>query len=412
MILRPVIPFLLLASMATAQAGGLRGMAAVRLSNGGIGATIPHVQLRFTLAEPDARRTPDYTVVATTDAHGNYQVSLAAGRYYVMASHPNYQDYCSAPGFAVVSASFSTCNVFLREPTVTTVLLVRHAEKVATDPEEPLSREGVARAGMLMNTVVMSGATAVFSTNYLRTRGTVSPYAKLMGLPIENYDDAGALAALIGREHRGDVVLIAGHGNTVDDIMIAMGAGVPAGDIEDFDNLYVVTKSESGANAVNLQYGLQSLPDVTRQSVRMTTLLLARSVSGASPPQAKTVLHALKKAGVKAIRYHGNRALVEPLATAIGVTPTSFTSASRADMLNHLLTDFSGRVALVVGDRDDLAAILRQLNADLPLPQLVVPFSIPSMRLEAMPETANLIVATKAQPRATRALLLRFVPWE
>jgi len=29
-----------------------------------------------------------------------------------------------------------------------------------------------------------------------------------------------------------------------------------------------------------------------------------------------------------------------------------------------------------------------------------------------MPETANLIFATKAQPRAARALLLRFVPWE
>jgi len=104
----------------------------------------------------------------------------------------------------------------------------------------------------------------------------------------------------------------------------------------------------------------------------MTTFLLARSVSGTNPPQAQRLLHALKKAGVVAIRYHGNRDLVEPLATAIGVRPASFTAATRTAMVNSLQDKFPGKVVLVIGSRDDVSAILRQISADMTTPQLIV----------------------------------------
>jgi hypothetical protein len=123
-------------------------------------------------------------------------------------------------------------------------------------------------------------------------------------------------------------------------------------------------------------------------------------------------LHALKKAGVVAIRYHGNRDLVEPLATAIGVRPASFTVATRTAMVNGLQDKFPGKVVLVIGSRDDVSAILRQISADMTTPQLIVPFAIPSKWLQTSSETANLVFATRVQARSTRALLLRFVPWE
>lgn len=384
----------LAAAAASAQPGGLRGLASVRLPDGGIGAAISGVELRFT------RENGSTSVVATTDGSGRYQVSLPPARYYVFASHTDFQDYASAPGFAVVNNTVGTMNVFLREPAATTVLLVRHAEKQNPDsnePAEPLSAAGLARAQTLKQTVLRAGVTAVFSTDTVRTRGTVGPYANLMHLPINTYDTPAALAAAIGQGHRGDVVLVAAHSNTVGPIAIALGAAVPADTIDDFDNLFVITKTPTTADVANLQYGANSTPDSTKQSVSTTTFLLVRSAAGANPPGAQTLLHALRKAGVAAIRNNGGAALVQPLAAARKIQPAAFTAETRTKMVKDLLANFAGKVVLVAGTHDDLRAVLGQLNGDL------APILYNS-------DTANLIFAAKVQASRTRVVPLMFLP--
>jgi len=384
---RTIVMLLLAASVV--QAGGLRGMVAVRLANGGIGATISGTELRFT------RENGSVSVTATTDSTGRYQVTLNPARYYVFASHPDYQDYSSAPGFAVVDSTVGTMNVFLREPAATTVLLVRHAEKQnpnSNDPAEPLSAAGQARAQTLKQTVMRAGVTAVYSTDTVRTRSTVSPYADLMHLPITTYSAEAALASRIQKEHHGDVVLVAAHSDTVGAIANALGASVSTDTIGDFDNLYVITKTKTATDVVNLQYGAGSLPDITNGSVGRTTFLLVRNSSG-----AQTLLHSLRKAGVEAIRYRGGTSLVQPLATAISVKPSSFTSSTLTNMVNSLLAKSAGKVVLIAGTHDDLRDILRQIRGD------VAPILYTS-------DASNLVVATVISPDRARVVPLQFLP--
>ncbi len=54
--------------------------------------------------------------------------------------------------------------------------------------------------------------------------------------------DAAALAAAILSDHAGETVVVAGHSNTVDDIIEALG-GPALGDIpeDQFDNMFIVT---------------------------------------------------------------------------------------------------------------------------------------------------------------------------
>jgi hypothetical protein len=393
--MKPLVTLCALLSVnASAQPGGLRGQASVRLPDGGIGAAISAVELRFT------RENGSASVVATTDGNGRYQVSLPPARYYVLASHPDFQDYASAPGFAVVNNAVGTMNVFLREPAATTVLMVRHGEKQdpnSNDDSEPLSAAGLARAQTLKQTVLRAGVTAVFSTNTVRTRGTVAPYANLMHLPIQTYDAPAALASAILKRHRGDVVLVAAHSNTVGPIANALGARVPTETTGDFDNLYVITRTQNAADVANLQYGVDSTPDITKKSVSRTTFLMVRSVAGANPPGAQTLLHSLRKAGVAAIRNNGGAGLVQPLAAALGIQPAAFTPATRTSVVNDLLTSFAGKVVLVAGTNEDLRAIVSQLNGD------VTPVLLAS-------DTATLIFATKVQSARARVIPLLYLP--
>jgi hypothetical protein len=378
---------LLFAAAAVADAGGRRGMAAIRLADGGIGAPISGVELRFT------REDGSTSQLVTSSIGGRYEISLPPARYYVFASHPDFQDYASAPGFAVVSKSMGTMNVFLREPAATTVLLVRHGERTAGDDLTP---DGRVRAQTLKETVWRAAATAVYSTNFVRTRGTVSPYADAMKLPIIPYNTPADLVAAVEQDHRGDVVLVAAHSDTVGQIAQAFGAAVPAGDIEEFDNLYVITKAQSTA-ALNLQYGADSLPDRARNGVALTTLLLVSSAKTPKPADAQTLLHSLRKAGVAAIRYNGSAGLVQPLASLTSLTPVRFTAATRKSMLSALLTNFAGQVVLISGTNADVSAIISLIKGDL-TPILYAT------------DTANLVVATQVEPKRSRVVPLLFLP--
>ena len=143
--------------------------------------------------------------------------------------------------------------------TPTTVLIVRHAEKAASPPDNPpLTAAGQERAKNLIHIVGKAGIKAIYATQYARTQQTVQPLADHLGLTV-NKLEAGNTKQLVDEalsKHAGEVILFAGHSNTIPDIITALGGDPisPIGD-NDYDNLYIVTIYSPGkAKVVNLKY--------------------------------------------------------------------------------------------------------------------------------------------------------------
>ena len=67
----------------------------------------------------------------------------------------------------------------------TTVIVVRHAEKATDDPRDPsLDAAGRLRAQALAAALEDAGVTALYATQYKRTRATVEPLAQRLGLAV------------------------------------------------------------------------------------------------------------------------------------------------------------------------------------------------------------------------------------
>ena len=146
---------------------------------------------------------------------------------------------------------------------VTTVILVRHAEKVAGAPamnDDPaLTPEGEARAKKLASLLAKSGVTTIYTTPFARTRNTAAPLAAALKItPVEvkpGPSYAADLAAKIRAEHAGETVLVVGHSNTTPNVMKALGVANPPviDDATEFDNLFIVTLAEE-AKLLVLKY--------------------------------------------------------------------------------------------------------------------------------------------------------------
>ena len=137
------------------------------------------------------------------------------------------------------------------------VILTRHAERAdgqatmttaSGAPADPkLSAAGEARAAKLAAMLAESGITAMFTTEFARTKDTAAPLAAKLKLTPEVVP-ASKTADLIGKitARSKDVVFVVGHSNTVPAIIKALGGpDVTIGD-NDYDNLFIyvpLTKS-------------------------------------------------------------------------------------------------------------------------------------------------------------------------
>jgi broad specificity phosphatase PhoE len=146
------------------------------------------------------------------------------------------------------------------DPPVLTVLLIRHAEK-AEQPhhDPPLSPAGQARAKTLTHVTQAAGIQAVYASEYIRTQQTVRPVAQNLGLPIHVLAAVHVeqLVMRLQADHSGQVVLVAGHSDTVPQIVEKLGAGpiLPISE-NTFDNLFIVTVYKAGkAQVIALKYG-------------------------------------------------------------------------------------------------------------------------------------------------------------
>jgi len=145
---------------------------------------------------------------------------------------------------------------------VTTVILVRHAEKASTDRDTPLSGPGNERAKELTRVLAGVKIDAIFTTEFTRTKQTAAPTAQALGLTpiVRNTGPTYAtdLAREILTQHAGQTVLVVGHSDSTINVMKALGATTDLPKIEEphFDNLFVLTDVEGAEpKVVALRYG-------------------------------------------------------------------------------------------------------------------------------------------------------------
>lgn len=152
---------------------------------------------------------------------------------------------------------------------VTTVYLVRHAEKAATPPADPpLSEAGQARAKALVRILGKAGIKTIYTSQFMRTKQTAEPLAQALGLTntivpvamdttMKNELAPQYLKEMVGRIQAkpGESALIVGHSNTVPALIKALGGDVVPNIPEtDYDNLFVVTVYANGkAKVAHLQ---------------------------------------------------------------------------------------------------------------------------------------------------------------
>lgn len=132
----------------------------------------------------------------------------------------------------------------------TIVVVTRHAEKAAEGEDDPgLSEAGTRQARRLAALLADAGVRAIYTTSFRRTRETAVPLARLTNAPIETLDEAGPddIARVVLDAHRGETVLVVGHGNTVPRIVEALGAGaVEPLDERAYGDVYVVAVPRFG----------------------------------------------------------------------------------------------------------------------------------------------------------------------
>jgi phosphohistidine phosphatase SixA len=124
-----------------------------------------------------------------------------------------------------------------------TLYLVRHAEKLLDDGDDPgLTDAGMQRSAQMAGWLRDKGITDIWSSDYRRSRDTAAPLAAMLGSELQLYDprDLPTLVKNL-RENRHNA-LIVGHSNTTPDLARLLCVCV-VGDMDDtdYDQLLVVT---------------------------------------------------------------------------------------------------------------------------------------------------------------------------
>ena len=154
---------------------------------------------------------------------------------------------------------------FFESQATTTIIFVRHAEQTSHDEADPpLSEAGERRVAeltrQLVDADVVAGIDAIYSTPYKRCVDTVRPLADQLDLPINSYaaTDTEAVLETILKSHKGKIILVVGHINTVPVMIANLGASkkVPPIARAEFDNIYIISIPWFGkTKTIRLRFG-------------------------------------------------------------------------------------------------------------------------------------------------------------
>jgi len=154
---------------------------------------------------------------------------------------------------------------FFESQATTTIIFVRHAEQTSHEETDPslndAGRQRVAElTRQLVDADVVAGIDAVYSTPFKRSQETAQPIADALDLPINSYDAADTETVLetILKNHKGKIILVVGHSNTVPVLIANLGASknVPPIAQNEFDNIYIISIPWFGkTKTIRLRFG-------------------------------------------------------------------------------------------------------------------------------------------------------------
>lgn len=139
----------------------------------------------------------------------------------------------------------------------TTVVLVRHAEKMDVGEDPGLSEVGRAHAERLAEMLERAGIEAIYVSQTRRTQETAAPVAAVTGVEpqVVKAEQHGKLLRRLKWRHRSEVVLVVGHSNTVPLIAGELGAEIGLVDAEDYSGLWIISYSRlRGTRLLMLRY--------------------------------------------------------------------------------------------------------------------------------------------------------------
>ena len=122
------------------------------------------------------------------------------------------------------------------------VFLVRHADRLDSSDDSPLSKAGEARAQRLAMLLKQAGITTIYTSEWQRTVMTAEPLAtalKIKPVTVPSTDPERLLKR-IRSEHAEDIVLIVGHQKTVPVLLKLFGHSSEIFiERNDYDDLFV-----------------------------------------------------------------------------------------------------------------------------------------------------------------------------
>ena len=134
----------------------------------------------------------------------------------------------------------------------TRVILVRHGEKVSEERDAALSDTGKRRAAALAGELLDFSPGPLYATERRRTQETLEPLAQRSRLPIQVKPpaDSKGTAMEILAKHRGKVVVVCGHSDTLGEIAAGLGfrGAFPA--VSGFDRIWVLDLSKGSGPPV------------------------------------------------------------------------------------------------------------------------------------------------------------------
>lgn len=156
---------------------------------------------------------------------------------------------------------------FFESQATTTMIFVRHAEKVAEPVDDPpLSADGRRRVAeltrQLVEADVIAGVDAIYVTNTLRSEQTAEPLARRLGIEMQHYqsnpEDNEAVVDSMVANNKGKIILVVGHSDTLPSLIADLGASknVPPIADNEYDNLYIVSIPWFGkTKTIRMRYG-------------------------------------------------------------------------------------------------------------------------------------------------------------
>ncbi|MBI5471428.1 MAG: histidine phosphatase family protein [Ignavibacteriae bacterium] len=139
----------------------------------------------------------------------------------------------------------------------TTIILVRHAERLNSSDTTSISEIGIERAQRLAHVLSASGVTRIYVSEKYRTTQTVAPTAMsvhVSPVPIP-FNAIGAYIDSV-KAHRGEVILIAGHSDNLTLIMAKLGiANPPVIERSQYDDIFIVTRLRFRSTLTRVKYG-------------------------------------------------------------------------------------------------------------------------------------------------------------